>query len=292
MNGPPVDCRQVQVAAVSFSPEKFDIEGNARRLEELFRTAAAKGAELVLAPEGALDGIVALGVLTGQWPARRAREAALTLDDGVIQRFQALAAELSVCLAFGFAERIGGDIYNAAVLIDGQGQLKGQYHKMVLAEGYHDSWWFNRIGSSSRAIDTPFGPCGFMICYDRWDPRAARLPVLDGATFLLAPTYGNRSEHNDQQVLARARENQVPLVQANGSGAALIIRAAPSMTLNRSEETKRWGEGFAPPPFSRYSAVILSRSTAPRTLRRAWGNVAVARRSTFGCQKSSVISTW
>ena len=215
--------RSIQVAAVSFSPGKFAINDNADRLECLFRQAGESGAQLALAPEGSLDGIVAMGVLTGEWPASRALDAALTIDSDVIKRFQTLAAGLSLCLAFGFAERIGGEIYNTAVLIDDQGGIRGKYHKMALAEGYHDSWWFNRVGRHSRPIDTPFGPCGFMICYDRWDPRAARIPVLGGARFLLVPTYGNRSDHNDRQVLARASEVGVPLVQANGSGAAVII---------------------------------------------------------------------
>lgn len=214
---------EVRVAAVSFSPVKFDTEGNARKLEVLFRRAADKGAELALAPEGSLDGIVAMGVLKGEWPALRALDAALTIDSEVIRHFRRLADEIAMCLAFGFAERIEDEIYNTAVFIDDHGEIRGTYHKMVLAEGYHDSWWFNRIGHQSRAVDTPFGPCGFMICYDRWDPRAARLPVLDGATFLLVPTYGQRGEQNDQVVLARARENGVPLVQANGTGASLIV---------------------------------------------------------------------
>lgn len=223
MTPTPAASSPVRIAAVSFSPVKFDIHGNAQRLEGLFREAAEAGAQLALAPEGALDGIVAMGVLKGEWPASRALDAALTIDSDVIQRFRGLADGLGMCLAFGFAERIDDEIHNAAVFIDNRGELRGKYHKMALGEGYHKSWWFNRVGHQSRAVVTPFGPCGFMICYDRWDPRAARLPVLDGATFLLVPTYGRRGEHNDRHVLARARENGVPLVQANGNGGAVIV---------------------------------------------------------------------
>ena len=48
--------RKVQVAAISFVPRKFDLEGNGNRLEEMFRRAAAGGAELAVAPEGVLEG--------------------------------------------------------------------------------------------------------------------------------------------------------------------------------------------------------------------------------------------
>ena len=62
-----------------------------------------------------------------------------------------------------------------------------------------------------------------MICADRWNPTLARVPVLDGASFLLIPTYGTRTEINDSALLARAKENGVPIVQANAEGATVII---------------------------------------------------------------------
>ena len=46
--------QDVRVAAVSFVPEKFQLQQNADRLEEMFRKAAADGAQLALAPEGIL----------------------------------------------------------------------------------------------------------------------------------------------------------------------------------------------------------------------------------------------
>ena len=93
---------------------------------------------------------------------------------------------------------------------------------MQLAEGYRDDWWFNRLGKRARAFATPFGKCGVLICNDRWNPEIARIPVLDGARYLLIPSYGSRGRHQDRAVLARARENGVPIVEAN-VGVTLII---------------------------------------------------------------------
>ena len=146
MERAPGELRPVTVAAVSFSPRKFDVESNARKLADLFREAAGKGAQLALAPEGALDGIVAMGVLKGEWPAERTLDATLTTECETIDGFRRLAAQLGVCLAFGFAERIGDEIFNTAAFIDDTGALTGKYHKMALAEGYHESWWFDRTG--------------------------------------------------------------------------------------------------------------------------------------------------
>ncbi len=213
---------QVRVAACSFRPRQFDVTANGDRLEELFRQAAAAGAELAVAPEGALDGYVVMPIIEGAEPAERMREAAVSLRGPEIGRFQALAGELGICLAFGLAERIDGDCYNCAVFIDAAGSICATYHKMQLAEGYRDDWWFNRLGERSRAFATPFGRCGMLICNDRWNPDIARIPVLDGARYLLIPSYGSRSRSQDRAVLARARENGVPIVEAN-VGVTLIV---------------------------------------------------------------------
>ena len=212
----------VRVAACSFRPRKFDTAANAARLEALFRRAAAAGAQLAVAPEGSLDGYVVMPIIKGEEPAARMREAAVAIPGPEVDRFRALAIELGICLAFGLAECNGDYVYNCALYIDAEGRIRGKYHKMQLAEGYHESWWFNRLGATSRAFATPFGTCGMLICNDRWNPEIARIPVLDGARYLLIPSYGSRARDQDRAVLARARENGVPIVEAN-VGVTLII---------------------------------------------------------------------
>lgn len=213
---------QVNVAAISFEPEKFALDDNLERLETLFRQAAAGGAQLAVAPEGSLEGYVVMPIIAGEQTPARMREVALTVRSAPIARLRALARELGICLAFGFAERLGQEIFNCAAFIDRNGRLCGRYHKMQLAEGSHRSWWYNRLGKKSRAFNTPFGRCGFLICNDRWNPDLGRIPVLDGARYLLIPSYGSRARAQDRAVLARARENGVPIVEAN-VGLTLII---------------------------------------------------------------------
>ena len=212
----------VRVAACSFRPRKFHTAANAERLEALFRRAAAAGAQLAVAPEGALDGYVVMPIIEGAEPATRMREAAVSIRGPEVARFRALARELGMCLAFGLAERSGGDVYNCALFLDADGRIRGRYRKLQFAEGYHESWWFNRLGARSRAFATPFGRCGVLICNDRWNPEIARIPVLDGARYLLIPSCGSRAREQDRAVLARARENGVPIVEAN-VGVTLIV---------------------------------------------------------------------
>jgi len=241
--------QEVRVAAISFKPRKFDIRRNADRLEAKLRQAADRGAQLALAPEGALEGYVAYEIVQGRHPPERMREVAISTQDPLFRRFCALARELRMCVAFGFAERVGRDVFNCAAFIDHRGRLCGKYHKMQFAEGYHPSWWFNRLGRTSRAFETPFGRCGFLICNDRWNPALARIPVLDGARYLLIPSFGSGKEEQDAAVLARARENGVPIVEAN-VGVTLIISKGEIVKLSRSQSAVTLGTIAVPAPAS------------------------------------------
>jgi len=232
---------RVRVAAISFVPAKFDLQRNAGELERLFRQAASGGARIAVAPEGALEGYVVNEIIEGRAPESRMRDVAIPVDHPVIGRFRRLAAELGMCLVFGFAERVGEDVFNCAVFIDGAGAIRGKSHKMQLAEGYDEAWWFNRLGTASRAFGTPYGRAGILICNDRWNPDLARIPVLDGAQFLLIPSYGSKSPDQDQAVLSRARENGVPIVEAN-VGVTLIVDRGEIVTVDRSEANIAYGE--------------------------------------------------
>jgi len=213
---------KVEVAAISYRPVKWDKAANADRMEELFVQAAQENPRMILTTEGALEGYIVMEIVEGRAPAESMLEVAEPIDGPYIRRFRKLARSLNTCLAFGFAERIGDEAYNCAIFLDQQGDICGRYHKVQLAEGTHASWTFNRIGKKLRAFDTPIGRAGFVICNDRWNPDIVRALVLDGARIILIPSYGSKTKNQNQAVLARARENGVPIVEAN-VGMNLII---------------------------------------------------------------------
>jgi predicted amidohydrolase len=213
---------QVKVAAISLKPRKWDKPYNADKLEALFREAAAQKPEVILATEGALEGYVVMDVIEHAERAEAMVDIAEPIDGPYIARFRRLAKALNTCLCFGFAERVEREVYNAAVFIDGEGEIRGKYRKTQFAEGTHPDWYFNRIGKTLRAFDTPIGRAGMLICNDRWNPMIARSLVLDGARLLLIPSYGSKRRAQNQAVLARARENGVPIIEAN-VGMNLIV---------------------------------------------------------------------
>jgi predicted amidohydrolase len=236
----------IKVAAISFEPEKLAINKNADKLKKLFREAAKSDAKIAVAPEGAIDGYIVNEIIKGEIPAEKMKEVAISIDHLIIREFQQLAAESKLCLVFGFAEKVGDDIYNTAIFIDNTGKISGKYHKMQLAEGAHPDWWFNRLGHEARAFDTPFGRVGLMICNDRWNPLLAQIMKYDGAQMLIIPSFGSVSKAQDAAVLARSKENQIPLIEAN-VGVTLIADGKKIVAVNREKQAMTIAEIEIPP---------------------------------------------
>jgi predicted amidohydrolase len=224
--------KTVRTAALSLRPWKWHKDWNCERLETGCRAAAEAGAELIVAPEGFVEGYLTNEVIADRSLREQMMAQAEPLDGPSVQRFRRLARELKAALVFGLAARHDdGDVYNTAVFIDRTGTVCGSYAKTQFQEGYHRSWDFNRLGNEIRAFDTPLGRCGMLICNDRWNPDIARALALDGARFLCIITFGSRRPTQDQAVLARARENGIPIVQAN-VGRNLIISLGEVVALD------------------------------------------------------------
>ena len=200
--------RTVRVAALSIKPKKWDKPANADKLEAYVRQAARQAPELIVAPEGFLEGYVVMDVVAHPEKAALMHEIAEPRDGPYVRRFRRLARELRVNLCFGFAERVGREVYNCAAFIGPDGQIRGTYHKTYFAEGTHPTWSFNRIGTKLRAFDTALGRAGIVICADRANPLISRALVLDGAQFILIPSYGSRKKWQNEAVLARGREKR------------------------------------------------------------------------------------
>lgn len=231
--GEPLLDAGIKVAAISIRPAKWDKAHNADKMESFFRRAARQKPALILATEGMLEGYVIYDVVWNRERVPALLDIAEPLDGPYMTRFRKLAASLKTCLAFGFAERSGREVSNSAVFIDHRGNICGTYHKATEGTGTHPSWNFCRPGREFRAFDTPLGRCGFLICSDRWHPTLARALVLDGAQFLLIPTYGFTGKSQNEAVLARARENGVPVVQANATGMSMIVSHGETVAYQR-----------------------------------------------------------
>lgn len=249
---------QVTTAAISIKPKKWDKPFNADKVEAFFRRAAEEEPDLIVTTEGVLEGYVVGDVIENPDLAEAMVEIAEPIDGPYIRRFQDLAKELRTCICFGFAERVDGDVYNAAIFIDHEGEIRGKHRKVQFAEGAHPRWHFNRMGDYLRAFDTPHGRAGIVICNDRWNPMIARALVLDGAQMLLIPSYGLKVRIQTETVLARARENGVPIVEAN-VGVNMIVSKGEIVSYKWGNDQITYGTIDVPAPATTEAARAYER---------------------------------
>ena len=211
------------VASLMVKPVKWDKDANKGRLEQAIREAKDKGAELIVTPEGALEGYVINEVIRATGQDRRVlterfHALAEPCDGPYIRHFQTLAAELKVYLILGFLEADKGKTHNTAVLIRPDGTLAGKYRKTHFAQGYrHGDGKGDNPPGYLRGTEYPVFHLaqyriGIMICYDRRQPVVAQRLVQNGAGLILNPSYGMMGDCNREFISARARENHVPIL--------------------------------------------------------------------------------
>ena len=129
-----------------------------------------------------------------------------------------------------------GAYYNTAALIgpDGhliEGTLPGgtrvpAYRKVHLSEnwnvppGVHEKYYF-RPGPGFPVFQTPFGPIGILICYDRSFPESWRTLRLMGATLVFLPVLSWRSEREEMffvELRCAAVQNGIFIVSSSKGG--------------------------------------------------------------------------
>lgn len=186
-----------------------DPNGALALMAEQTAKAKAAGADLLLLPEMFLSGY------------NIGPEAALAqaVTQAQLAPAQAIARAQGVALVFGYPERVGEAVANAAVLIDAQGQIRLNYRKTHLF-GTLDRAMFGVRGEDFPVAELHGLRFGLLICYDIEFPEPARLLALAGADAILVPTaqmapYTQVARH---VIPARAYENQVYVAYANHSG--------------------------------------------------------------------------
>ena len=213
----------LRIASLMYQPVKWDKEANKHGLEKAIRAAKRQGAELVVTPEGALEGYVVNEVIRASGETRRERTGRFNdlaePDDGpYVRHFQKLCKELSVWLVLGFLEADGPHTYNTAALIRPDGALAGKYRKTHFAQGYRngnekgDNPPGYRRGSAYPVFAVGGCRMGMMICFDRRVPEVAARLAKNGADFIINPAYGMMGDCNCEFLSARATETHVPIV--------------------------------------------------------------------------------
>ena len=116
----------------------------------------------------------------------------------------------------GSVYKINGRAYDTAVVFDSRGKLIERYGKVYLAG---EKW--ATPGNHVAFFELEGVPATVIVCHDERYPELVRLPALAGAriAYYISSESGMREEAKllpyRAQVMARAVENGVALVQAN-----------------------------------------------------------------------------
>lgn len=233
----------VRVASLSILPKRWDKEANTKKIEQMVRKAVDQGAQLVITPEGVLEGYVIEEILSEKNNAkkqklnRRFHELAEPIDGRYIQHFQKLSKELNIHLILGFLEIDGDAYYNTAALLGPKGELVGKYRKTHFAQGYDVNPPGYSPGADYPVFDTGNLKVGMMICFDRTMPEPARLLALGGADLIACPAYGGYGELNRWRMRVRANENDVYVVFTHPHQSLIIDRTGEPRTEKTETDT-------------------------------------------------------
>ncbi|MGI9614055.1 MAG: nitrilase-related carbon-nitrogen hydrolase, partial [Acidimicrobiales bacterium] len=184
--------RSMTVAAAQLGPIQLDEprESAVARLLDLLRTAAGRGADLVVFPE------LAFTTFFPRWwfddvAEVEARFFEPSMPSPVTRPLFDAAAELNVGFTIGYAELADGKRFNTSILVGPDGSIVGKYRKIHLpghadhkpdAAFQHLEKRYFEVGD----LGFPVYRCsdsivGMLICNDRRWPEAFRVLGLQGA---------------------------------------------------------------------------------------------------------------
>lgn len=203
--------KRVTVAAVQFDPALAEGGRNAERLEHLLAEATSAGAQLIVAPECAIQGYTYASL-------DEALEVAEPVPGPSSAKLERAVRRLGVYAVVGLLEAVAGVVYNTALFLGPDGLIARYRKTHLLCLGVDR---FTTPGDIPFAVhDTPVGRIGILICYDLRFPEPARVLALQGAEIIALPTNWPSGADVQPNVLTRARaaENHVFLVAADRVG--------------------------------------------------------------------------
>jgi predicted amidohydrolase len=198
----------LRVLLAQVAPVDGDVEGNARRLADV--VLAHPSAELAVFPELFLTG----------YAAGTTAPLARGLDDPLVERVRATAAEAGTAIVAGFAERAAdGAIHNAALCVDRDGTVAGVHRKTHLfGEGEVRSFV---AGEQLHVLELAGRRIAPLICFEIEFPEPARAVARAGAELIVTIAANMAPYRHDHDLASRARalDNRTPHVYVNRVGA-------------------------------------------------------------------------
>ena len=190
---------RVTAACVQVEPAIFDRAGTIDRVAERTAEAAAAGAALVVFPETFIPAYPSSAwakALAG-WAEPGAKEAfallhreSLEVPGSDADRLAAVAQEHGVWLVVGVNEidrDRPGTLYNSLLYWSPDGEL-ALHHRKLVPTNHERLVWGPGDGRGLRALETPLGRIGGLICWENYMPLARFSLYESGVEIYIAST--------------------------------------------------------------------------------------------------------
>ena len=174
------------VVAIVQAEVAADIQSGLTRTAELAREAARAGAELIVFPETWIPGYPAWldvsrdAALWDHAPVKavfgRIADNSIAVPGAAFGTLAAIARDVGATLVVGISERVDvgagrGTLYNSLLTIGPDGRLLN-HHRKLMATYTERLVWGQGDADGLRAVDTPAGRVGGLICWEHWMPLA------------------------------------------------------------------------------------------------------------------------
>lgn len=225
----------LKVASVQM-PITGNIRENLEYMKNAVTEAKQENTRVVVFPETALSGFFEKDIEVLNW-----NELNKAMDD-----VANLARQNNIYIIYGTATKSPYEKpYNSALVINPEGKCIETYHK-TFPEKYFEP------GEKLALFEIDGIPATLIICHDSRYPELVRTPVMAGARMCFYISYevnnpGNARRKKEGylvQSVARAAENQIWYIQANGVGPS----GGESLSLGNSVIVNNYGEVVAQAP--------------------------------------------
>lgn len=206
----------MKIALCQMSMSESAIENYEKSLR-MFREAVTLGADLIVYPE------IQLSRFFPQYKKQNVSDYLMNIDSPFIKELRELCRQYSVMAAPNIYLSENGKIYDATILIEDDGSIKG-VQKMVhiaQAEQFYEQDYYSPSDDGFKVFDTNYGKIGIVVCFDRHYPESIRTESLMGADLILIPTANTKSEPLEifeWEVRVQAFQNSTAIAMCNRVG--------------------------------------------------------------------------
>ncbi|MFW6236287.1 MAG: carbon-nitrogen hydrolase [Desulfovibrionales bacterium] len=250
--------KRFTIGLIQMAPETTRMQ-SLDKAAGMVREAADKGSELVCLPELFATPYFCQTEDHGRF------ELAEPLDGPTISTMSKVARDKGITLAVSFFEKRAPGIYhNTMAVIGPDGTMLDLYRKMHIPDdpGYYEKFYFTPGDLGFKAVPTPVGPVGTLVCWDQWFPEAARMTALSGAMVLVYPTAIGWHPREKEEFGAEQRDAWITIQRAhaiaNGVYVAAINRVGHEHSPEGGEGIEFLGSSFVSGPFG---TVLIQGST-------------------------------